>query len=248
MRARKTELKQQLRVWDAKQAQSLADVMTRASACVDLPKVLEDATNTVQRHRAERVDAQIRTVALEEELRIVKEQQSEAEHARMTSAGELEIVKVIDVRTCDTALNRHESSQQHTTRLADPTPEFVMQMQYESLKEQHQVLEHEMAHARTLKEASAESARFYKEQLDESTFRLQAAEGHIVRLQQALEALQRDAATEDSLLKSLQAVRCRLSLRRHSSPLPHWIRPCIAHWPCWSACDRWCACTSRIDP
>lgn len=82
-----------------------------------------------------------------------------------------------------------------------------MQMQHESLKEQHYALEHELTHARTLKEASAESARFYKEQLDESTFRLQASEAHIVKLEQSLEALQRDATAEDSLLQSLQAVR-----------------------------------------
>lgn len=94
VRARKQKLKQQFREWDSKQAQKLSDVMSSASARIDLPKVLEDATNTVQRHRAERVDAQIRTVALEEELKILKEQQSEAEHARMSSAGELEILKV----------------------------------------------------------------------------------------------------------------------------------------------------------
>eukprot|EP00892_Ulva_mutabilis_P003498 jgi/Ulvmu1/151/UM001_0155.1 len=171
VRARKQQLKQQLKEWDETRAQKLSDVMSCASARMDLPKVLEDATNTMQRHRAERVDAHIRTVALEEELKILKEQQSEAEHARMTAVGELEILK----------------------------------MQHESLKEQHQVLEHEMTHARTLKEASAESARFYKEQLDESTFRLQAAETHILRLQQTLDTVKRDAAAEDALLKSLQA-------------------------------------------
>lgn len=94
IRTRKRELKQKYRDWETKHAQKLSEVMSRAFENVDVPKVLEDATNTVQKHRAERVDAQIRAVALEEELKIVKEQQSEAEHARMTSAGELEILKV----------------------------------------------------------------------------------------------------------------------------------------------------------
>lgn len=94
IRVRKRDLKQKIKAWDAEHAQKLAQIMYKANAGIDVPKVLEDATNTVQKHRAERVDAQIRAVALEEELKIVKEQQSEAEHARMTSAGELEILKV----------------------------------------------------------------------------------------------------------------------------------------------------------
>lgn len=102
IRIRKRDLKQKFKAWDAEHSHKLTDIMSKAFTGIDIPKVLEDATNTVQKHRAERVDAQIRTVALEEELKIVKEQQSEAEHARMTSAGELEILKV---RLLSSAIN-----------------------------------------------------------------------------------------------------------------------------------------------
>lgn len=82
------------------------------------------------------------------------------------------------------------------------------------------MLEHELTHAKTLKEASAESARFYKEQLDETTCRLQSAESHITRLEQSLEALQRDAEAEDSLLQSLQVVcPCQLIAISQATPI-----------------------------
>jgi hypothetical protein len=94
VRNKKNELKEKAREWDRRQADRLADITTQAAQHMQLPRVLEDATNTVRQHRAERVDAQVRAAALEEELRIVKQQQAEAEAARIASAGELEILKV----------------------------------------------------------------------------------------------------------------------------------------------------------
>lgn len=93
MRSKKKELKDRAQEWDRIQAERLSEISCRASEGVLLPRVLEEATNTLQLHRAERVDAQVRVVALEEELRIVKGQQGDAEHARVATAGELEILK-----------------------------------------------------------------------------------------------------------------------------------------------------------
>lgn len=84
----------------------------------------------------------------------------------------------------------------------------AVQMKHETLLEQHGLLQHELMHARTLAQAAGEGARHYRAQLDESTFRQQAAEGHVVRLQQAVASLQRDAVAESALLQSLQEVRC----------------------------------------
>lgn len=94
IQSQKRELKQKYKDWDAAHARRLSEVMSTAISSSEIPKVLEDATNTVQKHRAERVGAQIRAVALQEELRLVKEQLSEAEHVHMKSTGELEMLKV----------------------------------------------------------------------------------------------------------------------------------------------------------
>jgi hypothetical protein len=79
-------------------------------------------------------------------------------------------------------------------------------MKHETLLEQHSLLQHELTHAKTVAEAAAEGAKYYRAQLDESTFRQQAAEGHVVQLQQTISKLQRDASAEKSLLLSLQSV------------------------------------------
>lgn len=79
-------------------------------------------------------------------------------------------------------------------------------MQHETLLEHHNLLQHELTHAKTVAEAAAEGAQYYRAQLDESTFRQQAAEGHVVQLQQSIAKLQRDATAEKSLLQSLQSV------------------------------------------
>lgn len=94
VRRKKKELKERAQEWDKLQAEKLAEISCRASESILLPRVLEEATNTLQLHRAERVDAQVRAVALEEELRIVKGQQAESERARVSTGGELEILKV----------------------------------------------------------------------------------------------------------------------------------------------------------
>lgn len=82
----------------------------------------------------------------------------------------------------------------------------LLQMKHETLLEQHCLLQHELTHAKTVAQAAAEGAQYYRAQLDESTFRQQAAEGHVVQLQQSIATLQRDAAAEKSLLQSLQSV------------------------------------------
>jgi hypothetical protein len=99
IRRRRKELKERSQEWDRVQAEKLTGISRRVSKSFQLPRVLEEATNTLQQSRAERVNLQVRVVALEEELRIVKTQQSEAENARVVTAGELEILKVLAVHT-----------------------------------------------------------------------------------------------------------------------------------------------------
>ena len=92
-------------------------------------------------------------------------------------------------------------------------------MKHETLLEQHNLLQHELKHAKTVAKAAAEGAQYYRAQLDESTFRQQAAEGHVVQLQQSIATLQRDAAGEKSLLQSLQSVCPHASCKSPCLPM-----------------------------
>jgi hypothetical protein len=93
---------------------------------------------------------------------------------------------------------------------------LVVQLQHETLLEQHKLLQQDAAHAHTLAASSSARAAFYKHELETRSAQVQLAEDRAVRLQEDVDRLTGEALAGEAALAALQNV-CSSSAKKLSN-------------------------------